>query len=72
MLHKIYYHRLTDPTREMRMRSDCIRAGDIVHSEVAQEFKQVYKERQFLSKLKITTPRERAEFLTKLFKASRK
>ena len=54
----------------MRMRNDCIRAGDIVHSEVAQEFKQVYKERWFLQKLKITTQLERARFLTHIFEVS--
>ena len=66
----IILYRLTDPTREMRMRNDCIRTGDILHSDVAQEFKQVYKDRQFLQKLKIATQLERARFLTELFKAS--
>ena len=54
----------------MRMRNDCIRAGDIVHREVALEFKQVYKERWFLQKLKITTQLERARFLTQIFEVS--
>ena len=55
----------------MRMRSDCKRVGDIEHSDVAKEFSQVYKERQLLSKLNITTHLERAKFLTELFEASR-
>ena len=54
----------------MRMRDECIRPGDIIHDSVAKEFKEIYNDRQFLQKLKITTPLERAQFLTKLFEAS--
>ncbi|XP_019851697.1 PREDICTED: uncharacterized protein LOC109581714 isoform X2 [Amphimedon queenslandica] len=58
---------LIDPMRQLKRKGHCIQPGDIVHDDVARDFKQLFDKKNLLEPIGIKKVGERAPELTKLF-----
>jgi hypothetical protein len=56
---------LTDPTQEMRLKGHGVRPGDVMHDDVAKEFKRIYSLRSTGA-----NPNDRAKCVTKMMEVA--